>query len=113
MVAVIVPTVWKSFPFFTHHAARRAAVDPGVAVRSRARRRRVGVAAVRPRHVAGHPRPALLAVLLNALWTFREFDIIYAATRGGPAGATETLGILVYARRSRASASALRRRSAC
>jgi multiple sugar transport system permease protein len=35
-------------------------------------------------------------VLLNALWTFREFDIIYASTRGGPAGATETLGILVY-----------------
>jgi len=35
-------------------------------------------------------------VLLNALWTFREFDIIFASTGGGPAGATETLGILLY-----------------
>ena len=50
------------------------------------------------RHVTwpGIRGPALLAALLNALWTFREFDIIYASTRGGPAGATETLGILVY-----------------
>ena len=50
------------------------------------------------RHVTwpGIAGPALLAALLNALWTFREFDIIYASTRGGPAGATETLGILVY-----------------
>ncbi len=38
----------------------------------------------------------MLAVVLNALWTFREFDIIFASTGGGPAGATETLGILVY-----------------
>ena len=40
--------------------------------------------------------PAMLAVLLNTLWTFREFDIIFASTGGGPAGATETLGILLY-----------------
>jgi len=38
----------------------------------------------------------MLAVLLNTLWTFREFDIIFASTGGGPAGATETLGILLY-----------------
>ncbi len=96
MAAVIVPTVWKSFPFFTitilaalqsiplslYEAAR---VDGATAWQQFA-------------HVTwpGIRRPALLAVLLNALWTFREFDIIYASTRGGPAGATETLGILVY-----------------
>ena len=38
----------------------------------------------------------MLAVLLNTLWTFREFDIVFASTGGGPAGATETLGILLY-----------------
>ena len=34
--------------------------------------------------------------MLNGLWAFREFDIIYAATNGGPAKATETLGIRAY-----------------
>ena len=34
--------------------------------------------------------------MLNGLWAFREFDIIYAATGGGPAKATETLGIRAY-----------------
>ena len=37
-----------------------------------------------------------LALVLNGLWTFREFDIIFAATGGGPAKATETLGIRAY-----------------
>lgn len=96
MAAVLVPTVWKSFPFFTitllaalqsipetlYEAARVDGASPWQQFR----------------YVTwpGIQGPALLAVLLNALWTFREFDIIYASTRGGPAGATETLGILVY-----------------
>ena len=40
--------------------------------------------------------PAVLALILNGLWAFREFDIIFAATGGGPAKATETLGIRAY-----------------
>ena len=39
---------------------------------------------------------AVLALILNGLWVFREFDIIFAATGGGPAKATETLGIRAY-----------------
>lgn len=96
MIAVIVPTVWKSFPFFaitilaalqsipvSHYEAAR--VDGATAWQQFV-------------HVTwpGIRRPAALATLLNALWTFREFDIVYASTGGGPAGATETLGILVY-----------------
>ena len=34
--------------------------------------------------------------MLNGLWVFREFDIIFASTGGGPAKATETLGIRAY-----------------
>lgn len=96
MLAVIVPTVWKSFPFFaiTILAALQAIPD------SLYEAARVDGATrfQQFRYVTwpGIKRPAMLAVLLNALWTFREFDIIYASTGGGPAGATETLGILVY-----------------
>jgi multiple sugar transport system permease protein len=50
------------------------------------------------RHVTwpGIRGPALLAVILNSLWAFKELDIIFAATGGGPAGATETLALTVY-----------------
>ena len=96
MAAVIAPTVWKSFPFFT---ITILAALQSVPVSLYEAARVDGASAWQQfRHVTwpGIRRPALLAVLLNALWTFREFDIIYASTRGGPAGATETLGILVY-----------------
>jgi multiple sugar transport system permease protein len=96
LFAVIVPTIWKSYPFFTltllaalqsipRDLYEAAAVD--------------GVTAwQRFRHVTwpGIRNPATLAVVLNGLWAFREFDIIFAATGGGPAKATETLGIRAY-----------------
>jgi multiple sugar transport system permease protein len=42
-------------------------------------------------------RPAFyLATVLQALWAFREFEIIYPMTSGGPAGSTQTLAIAVY-----------------
>ncbi len=96
MAAVIVPTVWKSFPFFAITILAALQSIPAALYEA------AQVDGARPwqqfRHVTwpGIQRSALLAALLNALWTFREFDIIYASTRGGPAGATETLGILVY-----------------
>jgi len=96
MAAVLVPTAWKSFPFFT--ITILAALQSIPETLYEAARVDGATAWQRFRYVTwpGIQGPALLAVLLNALWTFREFDIIYASTRGGPAGATETLGILVY-----------------
>jgi multiple sugar transport system permease protein len=96
MAAVLVPTVWKSFPFFA--ITILAALQSIPETLYEAARVDGASAWQRFRHVTwpGIRGPALLAALLNALWTFREFDIIYASTRGGPAGATETLGILVY-----------------
>jgi multiple sugar transport system permease protein len=96
MLAVIVPTVWKSFPFFAITILAALQGIPGSLYE--AAKVDGATAWQQFRHVTwpGIKRPAMLAVVLNALWTFREFDIIYASTGGGPAGATETLGILVY-----------------
>jgi len=96
MTAVLVPTVWKSFPFFT--ITILAALQSIPESLYEAARVDGATPLQQFRHVTwpGIAGPASLAALLNALWTFREFDIIYASTRGGPAGATETLGILVY-----------------
>ena len=96
MFAVIVPTVWKSFPFFAITLLAALQAVPQTLYEAA---RVDGASAWQQFRFVTWPgirRPALLAVLLNALWTFREFDIIYASTGGGPAGATETLGILVY-----------------
>lgn len=96
MFAVIAPTAWKAYPFFTvmllaglqaiprdHYEA--AAVDGAGAV-------------ARFRYVTwpGIKRYALLGLLFNGMHTFREFDFIYASTRGGPGGATETIAIRIY-----------------
>ena len=96
LFAVIVPTLWKSYPFFAltllaamqsipEHLYEAARVDGATAWQ-------------RFLHITwpGIRSPATLALVLNGLWVFREFDIIYAATGGGPAKATETLGIRAY-----------------
>jgi len=96
MIAVILPTVWKSFPFF---AITLLAALQSIPLHLYEAARVDGANAWQQfRYVTwpGIRGPAMLAVLLNALWTFREFDIIFASTGGGPAGATETLGILLY-----------------
>ncbi|WP_298845494.1 carbohydrate ABC transporter permease [uncultured Salinicola sp.] len=38
----------------------------------------------------------VVVVLLRAIWDFKEFDLIYLMTGGGPARATQTLSLLVY-----------------
>ena len=37
-----------------------------------------------------------IIVLLCAIWTFQSFDIVYLLTGGGPAGATQTLALMIY-----------------
>ena len=90
------PSVWKSFPFFTLTilgALQSIPLDYYEAASldgaSRPQRfRYVTWPAIR--------NPAILAMVLSSLWALREFDIIFATTGGGPYGSTETLGIRVY-----------------
>jgi len=96
LFAVIVPTLWKSYPFFTLTLLAAMQSIPGHLYEAA----RVDGATMwqRFRHITwpGIRSPATLALVLNGLWVFREFDIIFAATGGGPAKATETLGIRAY-----------------
>jgi raffinose/stachyose/melibiose transport system permease protein len=42
-------------------------------------------------------RPTLVfLVLMTAIWSFLVFDYVFLLTQGGPAGASEVLGTLVY-----------------
>ena len=96
MLAVVLPTVWKIYPFFTLIllAALQAVPEELYEAASMD-----GAGAVRKFTSITWPviRPAAwLSIILQALWTFREFDVIYPMTRGGPADSTETLAIRVY-----------------
>jgi len=96
MVAVIAPTIWKSFPFFTLTILAALQAVPGELYEA-ARMDGAG-RWQRFRYVTwpGVRGAAILALVLNTLWAFREFDIIFATTGGGPYRATETLGIRAY-----------------
>ena len=96
LFAVIVPTVWKAYPFFTLTLLAAMQSIPGDLYE--AARMDGATLMQRFRHITwpGIRAPATLALVLNGLWVFREFDIIYASTGGGPAKATETLGIRAY-----------------
>ena len=96
LFAVIVPTIWKAYPFFTLTLLAALQSIPGTLYEAAD----VDGASSWQRfaHITwpGIRGAAVLALVLNGLWAFREFDIIFAATGGGPAKATETLGIRAY-----------------
>ena len=42
-------------------------------------------------------------LLMTVIWSFLVFDYVWILTQGGPAGASEVLGTLVYKEASSAS----------
>lgn len=96
LFSVILATVWKSFPFFT---LTLLAALQSIPLTLYEAARMDGASRAKEFCFVTWPGiqvPAVLALVLNGLWAFREFDIIFATTGGGPARATETLGIRAY-----------------
>lgn len=96
MIAVIIPTVWKIYPFFTLIILAALQAVPGDLYEAASVD---GAGSLRQFWSITWPviRPACwLSLILQGLWTFREFDIIYPMTGGGPADSTNTLAIKVY-----------------
>jgi multiple sugar transport system permease protein len=96
LFAVILPTIWKCFPFFAltllaalqsvPHTLYEAARIDG------AGRWQIFRYVTWP----GIQGAAALAIVLQALWVVKDFDLVFATTHGGPARATQTLSLLVY-----------------
>ncbi len=96
LLAVIIPTSWKAYPFFTlmllaglqsigKEQYEAASLDGAGHV---AKFRWITLPSLAP-FIA-------ISVIFNAMYSFREFDFIYASTRGGPAGATETTSVRIF-----------------
>lgn len=95
-VTVITATMWKSYPFFvltllaglkgiSEDMYEAASIDGANSWKK----------------FVNITLPALNSVivtslLLNGLWIFRNFDLIYSITGGGPNRTTETLPLLLY-----------------
>ena len=96
LAAVIVPTIWKAYPFFT--LTLLAALQAIPASLYEAALVDGASAWQRFRYITwpGLRASAALAAILNTLWALREFDIIYVTTGGGPDRATETLAVRIY-----------------
>jgi multiple sugar transport system permease protein len=96
LVSVMVPNVWKSYPLITltllaalqsipRELYEAADVD---GARASQRFRFITWPGIRG--------PAALVIMISALGSFRDVDIIFATTGGGPADATQTLSLYVY-----------------
>lgn len=96
MFSVILPTIWKGYPFFTISLlASLQSISPDYYEAAEVD----GCNAVRKfLHITwpGIKETSILSLILNGLWSFRVFDIIYATTKGGPNEATTTIAIQIY-----------------
>ena len=96
MPAVIVVQIWKLYPVMT--VVLLAALQ-GVPKELIEAAKIDGANAVQRFWyvTANFLRPtSIIIVLLAAIWTFQNFDIVYLLTGGGPAGSTQTLPVMVY-----------------
>lgn len=96
MIAVVVAKTWQSFPWIMvmllaglqtvprelHEAAE---MDGASTVR-----RFFAITVPQLKGIIG------LVILLEFIWNFQHFDIIYVLTGGGPAGSTQTFATAVY-----------------
>lgn len=96
MVGVIIPTVWKSYPFFCLLILAALQTVPQTLYEAAAVDGAGAWARFRAVTWPGIRSAVYLASVLQVLWAFREFEVIYPMTRGGPAGSTQTLAIYVY-----------------
>lgn len=96
LIAVIIPTSWKSYPFFTLMllAGLQSIGKEQYEASSLDGAGRVGQ--FRWVTLPGLAPFIAISAIFNAMYAFREFDFIYASTRGGPAGATETTAVRIF-----------------
>lgn len=96
MISVILVGAWKYFPFVVIAVLARLQTIPEPLYEA-ARIDGAGPVARFVDITLPQLRDVLVViVLLRAIWDFKEFDLIYLMTGGGPVIATQTLPILVY-----------------
>lgn len=96
LAAVVFPTVWKTYPFFTIMLLAALQTIPRDMYEAASIDGANGWAKFRFITWPSISRYAIVALVFNAMYVFREFDFIFASTKGGPLGATTTVSIKIY-----------------
>lgn len=96
MISVILVGAWKYFPFVVIAVLARLQTIPD-ALYEAARIDGAGAIARFFDVTLPQLREVLVViVMLRAIWDFKEFDLIFLLTGGGPVTATQTLPLVVY-----------------
>jgi multiple sugar transport system permease protein len=96
MVSVILVGAWKYFPFVVIAVLARLQTIPEQLYEA-ARIDGAGPVARFFDITLPQLRDVLVVIImLRAIWDFKEFDLIFLLTGGGPANSTQTLPLLVY-----------------
>lgn len=96
LIAVIIPTSWKAYPFFTLMLLAGLQSIPKEQYEAASLDGAGRLGKFRWVTLPGLAPFILISVIFNAMYAFREFDFIYASTRGGPSGATETTAVRIF-----------------
>ncbi len=96
LLVVILPTVWKAYPLITLTILAALQTIPRELYEASSVDGANPVQRFRYVTWPGIAVASMLASLISALWVFRDVEIVFASTGGGPAGATETLSLFVY-----------------
>lgn len=96
LFAVIIPTIWKTYPLIT--LTLLAALQSIPKELYEASDVDGATSAQQFWYITwpGIQGAAFLVVMISALGVFRDVDIVFATTGGGPANSTETLALYVY-----------------
>ncbi|MEE4277276.1 MAG: sugar ABC transporter permease [Halieaceae bacterium] len=96
MISLVLVGAWKYFPFVVIAVLARLQTIPD-SLYEAARIDGAGAVARFFDVTLPQLREVLLViVLLRAIWDFKEFDLIFLLTGGGPVISTQTLSLLVY-----------------
>jgi multiple sugar transport system permease protein len=96
LFVVILPTVWKAYPLITLTILAALQTIPRELYEASSVDGANPIQRFRYVTWPGIAVAGMLASLISALWVFRDVEIVFASTGGGPAGATETLSLFVY-----------------
>lgn len=94
--SVIVTTIWKDIPFVT--IVLLAALQSVDTTLYEAVKIDGGNAWQAFRHITmtGIKNVSITTILLEIIWTFNKFDLVYTMTKGGPSNSTQTIPVYTY-----------------
>lgn len=96
MISIIVVGAWKYFPFVVIAVLARLQTIPDALYEAAKIDGAGPVARFFDVTLPQLKDVLMVVILLRAIWDFKEFDLIYLLTGGGPVISTQTLPLMVY-----------------